>query len=144
MPEISPRPLDAYPTRIVEPLRSRDTDRQGHVNNAVYATFFEIGRVDILFDPAHPVAPAGGQFVIVRLTIEFRRELLWPGAVEIGTGITRIGTKSVGVEQVLYRDGEIAAAAESVLAIMDDRTRRAIEIPDATRVALERWLLKPA
>ena len=144
MSQLTARPLEAYPARIAEPLRYRDTDRQGHVNNAVYATLFEIGRVAILFDPARPVAPAGGQFVIVRLTIEFRRELRWPGTVEIGTGITRIGTKSVGVEQVVYRDGEIAAAAESVLAIMDDQTRRAIEIPDMTRAALERWFLPPA
>lgn len=131
MPRMLTRPLEAYPARVVERLRYRDTDRQGHVNNAVYSTFFESGRVELLFNPAEPVAPPGAQFVIVRLTIEFRRELLWPATLEIGTGVSRIGGKSVGLEQALYRNGEIAAAAASVLAIMDDRTRRAIEIPDA-------------
>lgn len=144
MPAIPTRPLDAYPARAVERLRYGDTDRQGHVNNAVYAALFETGRVDMLFDPAAPVAPPGAQFVIVRLTIEFRRELLWPGTVEIGTGVSRVGNKSIGLEQTLWRDGEVAAAAESVLAIMDDRTRRAIAIPDATRAALEHWRLDPA
>jgi acyl-CoA thioester hydrolase len=135
--------LDAYPARIVERLRYGDTDRQGHVNNAVYATLFESGRVALLFDPDAPLAPPGTQFVIVKLTIEFRRELLWPGDVDIGTGVTRVGGKSVGVEQALYRDGSVAASAESVLAIMDERTRRAIVIPDDTRTALTRWRLPP-
>ena len=144
MAQIATRPLAAYPARLVERLRYGDTDRQGHVNNAVYATLFESGRVDFLFDPAAPVAPPGGQFVIVRLVIEFRRELRWPGTVEIGTGVSRIGTKSVGLEQVIYRDGELVAAAESVVAIMDDATRKAMVIPDATRAMLERWLLPSA
>jgi acyl-CoA thioester hydrolase len=141
MPDQQTRPLEAFPARTVERLRYGDTDRQGHVNNAIYATLFESGRVAFLFDPEAPLAPPGTQFVIVTLTIEFRRELLWPGDVAIGTGVTHIGGKSVGVEQALYRDGEIAASAESVLAIMDDRTRRAIAIPAETRTALQRWRL---
>ena len=41
MPHDAPPPdLDLYPFWTEEKLRNADTDRQGHVNNAVFATFF--------------------------------------------------------------------------------------------------------
>ena len=36
--------LDQFPLRTRDKLRYADTDRQGHVNNAVFATFLETGR----------------------------------------------------------------------------------------------------
>ena len=128
-----PRP---YPARSVETLRYADTDRQGHVNNAVFATLLESGRVAFLFDPERPVAPAGAQFVLARIATDFRRELLWPGRVEIGTGVTRIGGASVALAQAIWRDGALAAEAESVVVLMDAATRRSIPLPDETRAAL--------
>lgn len=141
MPTASERPLDAYPFRITEKLRYSDTDRQGHINNAVYATLSECARTAFLSDRDDRFAPPGTDFVIVRLAIDFRRELLWPGAVEIGTGVVRIGNKSMTLEQGIYRDGELAASVENVMAIMDNETRRAIMIPASTRERLEKALL---
>lgn len=138
-----PRKLESYPMRLTERLRYGDTDRQGHVNNAVYATLSESGRVHFLFDPDNPVTPTGTDFVIVKLTIVFRRELLWPGTVEIGTGVARIGGKSITLEQGMFCNGEAVATAENVMAIMDARTRRAIEIPPMTLKRLEDWMLPP-
>jgi acyl-CoA thioester hydrolase len=137
MPSAPDTPLEAYPMHYTERLRYGDTDRQGHINNAAYATFCESGRVAFMFDPDHPMAPPGTNFVIVRLAIDYKRELHWPGEVVIGTGVTRIGGKSVTLAQGIFRDGVMAAAAENVLAIMDDTTRRAIEIPATTRARLE-------
>lgn len=141
MPAIPDRPLDAYPMRYTEQLRYGDTDRQGHINNAAYATFSESGRVAFLFNPENPVSPPGTDFVIVNLSISFHRELRWPGTVEIGTGVKRIGTKSLTLEQGMFSNGVRVASAENVLAIMDDATRRAIAIPDDARTRLEAWLL---
>ena len=43
-----PQDLDHYPFWTEEKLRNADTDRLGHVNNAVFATFFEeIGRAHV-------------------------------------------------------------------------------------------------
>ena len=36
---------------LTDNIRYRDTDRQGHVNNAVLSTFPETGRVELLYDP---------------------------------------------------------------------------------------------
>ena len=41
--------LDDFVALSREKLRYSDTDRQGHVNNAVFSTFLETGRVELLF-----------------------------------------------------------------------------------------------
>ena len=80
-----PPVLEDFPNRTVDLIRYGDTDRQGHVNNAVFATFFETGRVSFLFDPS--IFPEGTMLVIARLVIDFRAEVTWPGQVEIGTRV---------------------------------------------------------
>ena len=63
--------LDHFPVKTYEKLRYADTDRQGHVNNAVFATMLETGRVEILYDPNVPLASPNCEFVIVNLNLDF-------------------------------------------------------------------------
>jgi acyl-CoA thioester hydrolase len=120
-------------------LRYADTDRQGHVNNAKFATFLESGRVAFLYDPAAPLAPAGCEFVIARLAIDFRAELRWPGTVDIGSVIVAVGRSSLTVGQGLFVGDGCAATAESVIVLTDATTRRSTAIPPALRARLAGW-----
>ncbi len=122
----------------METIRYADTDRQGHVNNAVFATLCETGRVAFLYDPAQPLAPDGASFVIARLTIDFRAEIRWPGEVEIGTRIQSIGRSSMVLAQGLFQNGRCAATAETVIVLMDETTRRSRPLPDTTIERLTR------
>lgn len=45
---LEPTSIDDFPFRTYEKLRYVDTDRQGHVNNAVFASMLETGRVELL------------------------------------------------------------------------------------------------
>jgi acyl-CoA thioester hydrolase len=117
-------------------LRYADTDRQGHVNNAVFATFLETGRVAFLYDPASPLAPPGCEFVIAKLSVDFRAELRWPGVVEIGSVIRTIGRSSVTIGQGLFVGEQCAATAETVIVLTDLTTRRSTPMPEALRVRL--------
>jgi acyl-CoA thioester hydrolase len=81
-------PLEAYPSRTSTEIRYADMDRQGHVDNAVFATFSEIGRIAFLYNPERLMGPPGTSFVVARLTIDLFAELVWPGTVEIGTSVT--------------------------------------------------------
>ncbi|MBV8092576.1 MAG: acyl-CoA thioesterase [Acetobacteraceae bacterium] len=123
-----------------EIARYGDTDRQGHINNAIFATFLESGRVDLLFDPEKPLAPDGCSFVIVRLLIEFRAEMHWRGPVEIGTAVLGIGRSSFRVGQGIFQDGQCTATGESVLVLMDDNTRRSTPLPEQTRARLQEMI----
>jgi acyl-CoA thioester hydrolase len=40
-----------FPFLTFDKIRYADTDRQGHVNNAVYATFLETGRERLRSEP---------------------------------------------------------------------------------------------
>ncbi len=128
---------DEFPLRVIDTIRYADTDRQGHVNNASFATFCETGRVAFLLDPKRPLAPPGTGFVIARLLIDFRAELNWPGQVEIGTRVTGIGRSSITFSQALFQHGKCAATAESVVVLMDEATRRPRPLPEEAMRALE-------
>jgi acyl-CoA thioester hydrolase len=126
-----PLPLDAYPLRTFDKLRYADTDRQGHINNAVFATFLETGRVEILYDPEALLAEPGCAFVIARLSLDFRSEIRWPGRVGIGTRVASIGRSSVTLAQGLFQDDRCVATAETVIVQMDESTRRSRPLSQA-------------
>ena len=127
----------SYAVWTDERTRYADTDRQGHVNNAKFATFFESGRVAFLLDRERPLAPAGHGFVVARLAIDFRREMRWGVRVDIGSIVASLGRTSFRVRQALFQDGECASTGESVIVLMADANRRPAELPRATRVQLE-------
>ena len=140
----SPRPIEAYPSRARADIRYADLDRQGHVNNAVFATFSEIGRVAFLHDPERPLAVEGTSFVVARLEIDFHEELHWPGAVEIGTGVTEIGRSSFRIAQGIFSGGRLAASVAGVLVMTDVRTRRSTPLPPKTLDVLQSLMLADA
>ncbi|MGO9007191.1 MAG: acyl-CoA thioesterase [Beijerinckiaceae bacterium] len=129
-----------YPSRTTDKIRYADTDRQGHVNNAVFATLFETGRAEMLYDPASPLAEPGTGFVIVRLAIDFLREINWPGIVAIGTRVASIGRSSVTLEQGLFQAEQCVATAETVIVLMDAATRRSCPLPPAAVKRLSAFL----
>ncbi|MBI2309139.1 MAG: acyl-CoA thioesterase [Rhodocyclales bacterium] len=118
-------PLADYPLRTYEKLRYADTDRQGHVNNAVFSTMLETGRVELLYSPQEPLAEAACAFVIASLHLDFRGEITWPGTVEIGTRVARVGSSSLTLEQGLFQEGRCVANAQTVIVQMNEHTRRA-------------------
>ena len=85
-----PCPED-FPHRTVETIRFGDLDRQNHVNNAVFSTFLESGRVIILYGPEYGLIVPDSSFVLARIAIDFLGEMHWPGEVEIGTAVARVG-----------------------------------------------------
>ena len=122
--------LEDYPLKTYDKLRYADTDRQGHVNNAIFATFFETGRVELLYDPEDPLADPGTAFVIANLTLNFLFEVNVPGRVEIGTRVTSIGRSSFTFDQALFQSERCVARATSVIVLMNEETRKSQNLPD--------------
>ncbi len=122
-------------------LRFCDTDRLGHVNNAVYAVMFEAGRSELMDLAGLLDSGAGRAVVIARLEIDFLREMNWPGEVRIETEVARIGTKSLHMRQRLMLNEQLVSRAASVLAVIDTTTRRAVPITPQWRDRLQEWLV---
>lgn len=132
-----------FPLWSRDVLRYGDTDRQGHVNNAAFATFCESGRVSFLCDPQAPLAPSGCSFVIARLILDYRGEIFWPGTVEIGTGVLSIGRSSFTLGQGLFVEDRCVATAETVIVMTSEATRRSTPLPEAVRARLSDLALPP-
>ena len=116
------------PLVTTDKIRYADTDRQGHVNNAVFAVFLETGRVELLYNPERPLVSEGGEFVIASLNLSFIGEIRWPGEVKIGTYVKRVGTSSMTIGQVLYQQHDCVAEAETVIVQIDLKTRKALPL----------------
>jgi acyl-CoA thioester hydrolase len=136
--------LDDYPYRLTDNVRFADLDPNGHVNNAVYATYFETGRVTLVKDRSFGLMPEGLAWMLVRLDIHFRAELRWPGSIELGLGVARLGRTSTTFEQVVFSEGRCVASAQSVTVLIDERSRKPTPLTDGIIHHFQRWMLRNA
>lgn len=130
-----------FPIWAQDKLRYGDTDRQGHVNNAVFSTFFETGRVSLLLDPADSLIPPGCSFVIARITIDYRREIHWPGLIDIGSGLLSLGRSSFVIGQGAFKGEDCVATAESVLVMLDQKTGKSTPLTGTLRTRLAQLMI---
>ena len=124
-------------------LRFNDTDKLGHVNNAVFAVMLEQGRAELMTLAGLPVGGHETAVVIVRLELDFVAELSWPGDVQIETELARFGGCSFTLRQRLVSSDELCGRAVTTLVVMDRKARRAVSI-DPWREALSRWFVPDA
>ena len=132
--------LEDFPYRLTDNVRFADLDPNGHVNNAVYATYFETGRVTLMKDPGYGLMPPGLAWIMVRLDIHFRAELRWPGNIEMGLGVAKFGRTSVTFDQVVFSEGKCVASAQSVTVLIDDNTRKPTPLTAAIVRSFQPWL----
>jgi acyl-CoA thioester hydrolase len=129
-PARAPAPRrDDFPHWTSDTIRYGDLDRQNHVNNAVFSTFLETGRVLVLREPVYGLVVPDTEYILVRVVIDFRGEMRWPGTTEIGTAISRIGTSSLTFAQAVFVGQKCTASAESTVVLVDAETRRPRPFP---------------
>jgi acyl-CoA thioester hydrolase len=138
-PDAAPR-LEDFPYRLTDNVRFADLDPNQHVNNAVYATYFETGRVTLMKDKSYGLMPDGLAWIMVRLDIHFRAELHWPGTIEMGLGLTKFGRTSITFDQVVFSRGICVASAQSVSVLIDEASRRPTPLTAEIIANLQPWL----
>ena len=120
-------------------VRFCDTDAIGHVNNACFAQYAEMGRLEF--------GKAAGQeitsLILARLAIDFRAQINLGGAVVVRTWVERIGRSSVTMKQTILANGQIAADVGAVVVYFDYAANRPIEIPASQKAPLEQYLAEP-
>ena len=134
--------LENYPYRLSDNVRFADLDPNQHVNNAVYASYFETGRVTLVKDRSFGLMPPGLGWVLVRLDIHFRAELHWPGTIALGLGVSRLGRTSVSFEQVVFSEGRCMASAQATTVLVDDSTRKPTPLTTELIANLHPWLMR--
>ena len=120
-------------------LRLADIDHQGHVNNAVHPVLFTNGRYEFMQRHLRPHMAKTDIFAMVKTTIEYLNEMHYPGEVETGTLIRRVGRSSVTFGQGMFNDGRCIAVSESIMVLLDAATRRAKPWPPEVATLLARF-----
>ena len=131
--------LEDFPYRLTDNVRFADLDPNHHVNNAVYATYFETGRVTLMKDRSYGLMPEGLAWIMVRLDIHFRAELKWPGTIEMGLGVSKFGRTSVTFDQVVFSETRCVASSQSVSVLIDEISRRPVPLTDEIKRNFEPW-----
>lgn len=117
-------------------LRYSDQDAMGHVNNVAYAAFFEAGRLGLFMGLMKTLGDARLNFVLANLSIDYLREMHFPGQLQVGGRLLRVGTKSIHTGYGVFLDSVCHATSSSVNVYFDPETRRSKTIPDSLRAAL--------
>ncbi|MGA1350976.1 MAG: acyl-CoA thioesterase [Burkholderiaceae bacterium] len=77
---------------------------------------------------------------MVNLNLDLQGEIRWPGEVEIGTCVSKIGNSSITFYQRVFQNGVCVASAESVVVQMNTTTRKSQALSEITRTALSAFL----
>ena len=119
-------------------IRWRDLDALGHVNNAVYLTYFEVARM--AYWRALTGSPYYGQvpFILAHTTIDFRSPALVHEELEVGIRVSRVGRSSF---ECAYRVEETAARrlvcdGRSVQVIYDYARGASYPVPEELRARI--------
>jgi acyl-CoA thioester hydrolase len=109
----------------------RDLDAAGHVNNAVFLTYFEHGRTAYWLEMTAGESPGDIGFIVARTECDFIRQLSLRERIEIGTRIGRIGNTSIEFDsEVRLRDGELVARGRVVVVHFSWQANRKQPIPE--------------
>jgi acyl-CoA thioester hydrolase len=138
-PDATPR-LEDFPYRLSDNVRFADLDPNQHVNNAVYATYFETGRVTLMKDRSYGLMPDGLGWIMVRIDIHFRAELHWPGKIELGLGVAKFGRTSVSFDQVAFSEGKCVASARAITVLIDEVTRKPVPLTPELKAKFAPWI----
>lgn len=131
----------AYTRWTTVTLRFGDTDGLGHVNNAVFATLLESGRIPLLHDETGWFAGEGKYWVIANLNIDFRSEIRYPGNVEVGTAVVSFGNSSVKLRQAIFDGDKCCATSHSTIVLIDAETKKGCTIEPSLRDLINRRAL---
>lgn len=121
-------------------LRWGDEDRYGHVNNARYFSFMESARMGYLAAidlDRFEIETVG--VALVATNCSFRKQLHYPGELEVGARVERIGNRSftMAYQIVELESGGVAADGEGVIAWADLAAGKSLPVPDELRRAIE-------
>jgi len=131
---------DSFPFRHRLVVRFSDCDPMGHANHAIYFTYFEQCRLTWWRHLGSTTGLPGAATVIVHAACDYRAPAHVHEELEVRLKLGAIGRTSVTLsyEIVNVATGQRLAEGQTVNVTLDPATRQAIQVPDATRLLLQR------
>jgi acyl-CoA thioester hydrolase len=116
-------------------VQFRDLDALGHVNNAVYASYFETGRLEYLDSLAPEAKVTAAGLILAELTITYKSPAFLREVLLVGTRVTEIRNSSFILEgQIVEKKTQrLVATSRAVLVHYDYTENRAKPVPQEWR-----------
>lgn len=134
--------LSGFHYKTPVPIRFADIDAFGHVNNAVYLTYFEIARSSYWEEVVHWEWDKMG-IIIGRAEINFKSPIGLKDKIFAYVRTSRIGNSSFDLEYVLVKmkNGveEICTTGSTVCISFDYLLNMSAAIPEAHRVKMQEF-----
>ena len=141
MPKPDPALLDParYPFRCQIETRYRDLDSNLHINNGVFATLLEEGRVH--FHRASEFGPVSSDMsaMVASVAIEYLGESHFPEPLDIHIGAARVGNSSYELCQLVMQGSDVIAFARVTLVCL--KQGKPFPIPADQREKVQPWIM---
>jgi acyl-CoA thioester hydrolase len=133
--------LDSFKFKYPLQMRWNDLDALGHVNNAIFITYFEVARGTYMLKACPGWDWTKQMFLIGKVDANFQKELLLTAEkAEVWMRTVTLGTKSFVLEYAVVsrKNGEtiVHATGSTTQVMFDMKTRATIEIEDWVRRGL--------
>ncbi len=144
MSRIDPHRLDPsyYPVKVAILARYADVDPLWHINNIAIAQYYEEARVAVgarMLGAVRIPTPAGERVLIAHQSIDYVQEAGYPGTLEVGVGVLRIGTTSWTYGMGMFQQARCVSVSSAVMVLADDNGP--VRLPEIYRGRLKSWLL---
>ncbi len=135
---------------VLVPIQVRwcDLDALGHVNNAVYLSYFELARLAYVnallpgadLDPATWL-PRDFPFILAQLEIHYRSPAVLTDRLQVSIHVSRVGRKSFVFEYALTdtNTGRLVADGSSVQVYFDYTAGESRPVPEETIRRIEEF-----
>jgi acyl-CoA thioester hydrolase len=133
------RGRDAYRWFVTIATRWADNDAYGHVNNTVFYQWFDTAVNAWLIEAGLLDIEAGDPIgLVVETGCSYFAPLSFPGDVEVGIAVDRLGNSSVTYRIGVFGRGETEPAAQGHFThvYVGRNGRRPVPLPDSWRVRL--------
>ena len=77
-------------------------DKIGHINNAIYLTYYESARVDLFHKWNYKKVP----FIMVSAKLDYLKQLHHPSKLHIGSKIDRVGKTSFDIKSAIFSNND--------------------------------------
>ena len=119
-------------------VRYAEIDAQGHVNNAVYLSYFEVGRVEWLRAAGlsyRELEAQGYGIVVVEVLAHYRRAAFFDDELTLRTELADLSRASMRFEYEVSLDGELLVTGHTRHACVDLATGKPIRVPEEVLAA---------
>src|SRR5438067_2764686 len=138
---VTSTPLSAMRVRVPIQVRFGDLDALGHINNAVYLAYFEIGRMAYINQVLQVYRVGEIGFILAEMTVRYKA----PGQLEepltLGLRVGELRNSSFTFEYALVETdtGKLIATGTSVQVWYDYQRGQVIRIPADIKQKLKQF-----